>query len=88
MEQLLCQTLSVNGRLDVPIASLACHDEHGEQARQNRRGFRPKGRTNLFKFCDYFFHGVNEILERGLYDDAIKPESIVVDETDIVETIS
>jgi hypothetical protein len=28
---------------------------------------------------------VNEILERGLYDDAIKPGSIVVDGTDIVD---
>jgi hypothetical protein len=27
----------------------------------------------------------NEILERGLYDDAIKPGSIVVDGTDIVD---
>jgi hypothetical protein len=27
---------------------------------------------------------VNEILERGFYDDAIKPESIVVDGTDII----
>ena len=49
IEQLLCQTLSVSGRLDVPIASLACHDQHEEQARQNRRGFRPKGRTNSYR---------------------------------------
>jgi hypothetical protein len=37
-------------------------------------------------FCDcFFFHHANEILERGLYNDAIKPGSIVVDETDIVD---
>ena len=28
---------------------------------------------------------VNEILERGLYDDAVKPGSIVVDGTDIAD---
>ena len=33
----------------------------------------------------FFLHVVNEILERGLYDDAIKPGSIVVGGTDIVD---
>jgi hypothetical protein len=38
------------------------------------------------KWSNYFsFYDANEILERGLYDDAIKPGSIVVDGTDIVD---
>ena len=48
--------------------------------------FDQKVGTGLFSSADcFFFHVVNEILERGLYDDAIKPGSIVVDETDIVD---
>jgi hypothetical protein len=85
LEQLLCQTLSVRGRLDVPIAALACHDEHGELVRQNRRGFRPKGRKGYLVLRLFFLHVVNEILERGLYDDAIKPGSIVASRIDVVD---
>jgi hypothetical protein len=33
----------------------------------------------------FFFHDANEILERGLYGDATKPGSIVVDGTDVVD---
>jgi hypothetical protein len=33
----------------------------------------------------FFLHVVNEILERGLYDDAIKPGSIVVGGIDIID---
>jgi hypothetical protein len=33
----------------------------------------------------FLLHVVNEILKRGLYDDAIKLGSIVVDGTDIVD---
>jgi len=42
------------------------------------------GPDYLVRDC-FFFHDANEILERGLYDDAIKPGSIVVDGTDIVD---
>jgi len=60
--------------------------EKEEKSRRDRRNSRPKGRTRLLSSCDcFFFHNANEILERGLYDDAIKPESIVADETDIVD---
>jgi hypothetical protein len=56
------------------------------KSRRDRRTSRPKGRTRLLSSCDcFFFHNANEILERGLYDDAIKPGSIVVDETDFVD---
>jgi hypothetical protein len=42
-----------------------------------------KRSDGTIQFCDcFFFHVVNEILERGLYDDAIKPGSIVVGGTD------
>ena len=33
----------------------------------------------------FLLHVVNEILKRGLFDGAIKPGSIVVDGTDIVD---
>ena len=33
----------------------------------------------------FFFLDASEVLERGLYDKAIKPGSIVVDGTDIVD---
>ena len=87
LEHLLCQTLSVRGRVDVPVASLACHDEHGEQVGKIVEAVDQKvGRDHLGSATvSSFLHVVNEILERGLYDDAIKPGSIVVDGTDVVD---